>query len=350
MAHNNLLQRLLNGSAPRNLRLLIARGAAPIPTEDALELIVFLLKDSDDEIASQAEHTLALLDKEEILGYLKKPGCADSVLEYFAQRESTDAILWAVVTNPSASAKIIESLALSVPGYLLDKILDNRVRILEFPTILENVKKNPRVTHEISRLVQEIETEFFGNKKKEYAVESTSATAVTTEPLQNQVLKPEAEIPLEDLTLEGLPIDADAREAELTKRLSSLSVQEKIKRALFGNREIRAILIRDTNKEVARSVLRSPKLTDNEIETISAMRGVSEDILRDLGNSREWTRSYTVVQNLVKNPKTPPLISQRLLFRLHTRDLLMLSKDRSVPDAVRQNASRSLNQRTRVSQ
>ena len=105
-----------------------------------------------------------------------------------------------------------------------------------------------------------------------------------------------------------------------------MPLREKMRYALFGNREIRSMLIRDSNKEIARTVLRSPKLTDNEVEAIAAMRGVAEDILREIGQSRAWTKSYAVVQNLVKNPKTPPTISQNLLFRLRAPDLLQLSQ------------------------
>jgi hypothetical protein len=142
-----------------------------------------------------------------------------------------------------------------------------------------------------------------------------------------------------------LPIDAEARESEIIKRLANLPMREKIRYALFGNREIRSILVRDTNREVARTVLRSPKLTDNEIEVIAAMRSVGEDILRDIGNNKGWIKSYTVVQNLVKNPKTPPVVAQRLLFRLRMQDLTLLTRDRSVSDAVRYSASRALRQR-----
>jgi len=76
------------------------------------------------------------------------------------------------------------------------------------------------------------------------------------------------------------------------------------------------------------------------------MRGVAEDILREIGNSKSWTKSYAVVQNLVKNPKTPPVISQRLMFRLRAQDLMMLTRDRSVSDAVRYSASRTMRQRS----
>jgi hypothetical protein len=348
MAQSNLLEQLLNGTAPTNLRVLIARGAVPVPTADILPMLVFLLRDSDAEISSRADQTLRSLDKGELSTCLESPDCAPSVLEYFAANETDESILQAIIGNPAVSEKTIEALAAVLPARLLEKVLDNRVRILEAPAILESVKNNPNATAEIRRLVREIEAEFFGDKKKEYAIEESvePVDAVSPEP----VLPLESEILPDDLSLEGLPVDPEERQSEINKRLATMSVREKIKYALFGNREIRAVLVRDTNKEVSRAVLKSPKLTDNEIETISAMRAIADDILREIGNSKEWTRNYAVVQNLVRNPKTPPAISQRLLFRLRKQDLALLTRDRSIPDAVRHNASRAFNQRAKGSQ
>jgi len=147
-----------------------------------------------------------------------------------------------------------------------------------------------------------------------------------------------------------LPLDGEEREAAIAHRITSMSIREKIRYALFGSREIRSVLVRDSNKEVARTVLRSPKLRENEVESIASMRNISEDILREIGNSREWTKSYIIVQNLVKNPKTPPLISQRLMFRLRAQDLMLMKTDRSIPDSVRSNATRLLKQRATTRQ
>lgn len=345
MSLSNLLQLLQNGSAPRNIRILVARGSAPLPPAETLELLVCLLKDRDPEVSTAASKTLASWDREEIAAHLRARDCTPSVLEYFAGTETSDSLLQAIIANPSSPAKVVQDLALTVPAPLLEKILDNRVRILEFPDILESVKRNPFATSEIRRIIQEIEAEFLGGKKNDYSIEEAPEPDSTVE----QTLLEPAVLP-DDLFLEGLPVDPEARLAELNKRISTLSVRQKIRYALFGTREIRAILVRDTNKEVARSVLRSPKITNNEIEGIAAMRGVAEDVLREIGNSRAWTRNYGVVQNLVKNPKTPPTISQRLIFRLRARDLLQLSRDRSIPDAVRYNATRALNQRARAPQ
>ena len=55
---------------------------------------------------------------------------------------------------------------------------------------------------------------------------------------------------------------------------------------------MRAILVRDPNKMIAASVLSSPKLTEQEVETFARMANVSEDVLRIIGNNRAWMKNY----------------------------------------------------------
>jgi hypothetical protein len=341
MDQDNLKQVLLAGTAPKQARMLIAGGLAPIPSGELLELLVLLLKDTDPEVSARAAKTLGDWDREEIFVQLSASECHASVLEYFSQAAVSDQLRHAILSNTSSPDTLVASLARTVSASLLETILDNRVRIIRFPDILTSIRDNPACTPEILRLVHEIEVEFLGGKKKEYAVGEASEQEVS----EAVALDLRFEVPEGDLSLDGLPLEPESRQNEIVKRLSSMPVSEKMRYALFGNREIRSMLIRDSNREVARAVLHSPKLTDNEIESIAAMRGVSEDILREIGQSRSWTKSYTTVQNLVKNPKTPPTISQNLLFRLRAQDLMQLSRDRSVSDAVRHNAGRTLRQR-----
>jgi hypothetical protein len=342
MDQGNLKQALLAGTASKQARMLISGGMAPIPSGDLLQLLIFLLKDTDPEVADRAARTLRDWDQEELCAQLGAPDCHPSILAYFSKETAPARLLQAILSNPSAPDTLVATLARTVDTSLLETILDNRVRIIRFPEILAGIRQNPKSDSQILRLIHEIETEFLGNKKKEYAVgEVSGAETAEAPPLERQ-----PDIPQEDLSLEGLPEETEARQTEIVKRISSMPVREKIRYALFGTREIRSMLIRDSNKEVAKTVLRSPKITDNEIEAIAAMRGVAEDILREIGQSRAWTKSYTVVQNLVKNPKTPPNISQNLLFRLRAQDLMLLTRDRSVSDAVRYNASRALRQRS----
>ena len=79
---------------------------------------------------------------------------------------------------------------------------------------------------------------------------------------------------------------------------------------------------------------------ENEIEKIAAMCSVPEDILRKIANDRQWARSYTVVHNLARNPRTPIANVLNILSRLQLKDLNALSKNRNVSDAVRRQALR----------
>jgi hypothetical protein len=126
----------------------------------------------------------------------------------------------------------------------------------------------------------------------------------------------------------------------LVFQLSRMAVPERLRAAMKGTREMRAVLIRDPNRMVAASVLCSPKVTDQEIESFARMANVGEEVLRTIGSNRAWTRNYGVIAALTKNPKTPLAISLTLMARLNERDVGMLSNDRNVPEALRSAARR----------
>src|SRR6185436_17277339 len=84
--------------------------------------------------------------------------------------------------------------------------------------------------------------------------------------------------------------DGDVRPATV-QRIAALNVAERMKLAMKGTREERAVLIRDPNKIVAVAVLSSPKLTETEVEYIAKMANVSDEILRMIGFSRAWTKN-----------------------------------------------------------
>jgi len=335
MSDRDFLQSFFDGKPPKGTRLMAARGLIPIPTNEMLPLLTRLLKDDEEEIVNTARTTLTGWNEEEIVAHLQTRGCDTIVMEYFSGSPAP-AVQEAIILNPEATVAIIASLAAHVSAPLLESILYNRTRLLESPEILQRVKLNPAATTQILRLVQEIETEFFGSKKRNYTVGKSEPVDIVEE--EPDAVEMEA-LPI-DLDLEGLPLDPQERDAAILSRIGAMTVRRKIQLALLGTREARSVLIRDSNKEVARSVLQSPKLTPNEVESFAAMRNAPEEVLRLIGVNRAWLRTYAVVQNLVKNPKTPPMISQRLLSRLHARDLALLAHDRGIPEAVRQNAER----------
>jgi hypothetical protein len=138
-----------------------------------------------------------------------------------------------------------------------------------------------------------------------------------------------------DAAQDGAPPDGEAARESLTQQILKMGFSDRLKAAVKGSREMRAILIRDPNKMISASVLSSPKITDNEVESYSRMANVSEDVLRIIGSNRSWMKNYGIVVGLTRNPKTPLGMSLNLMNRLNDRDLQLVSIDRNVPEPLR---------------
>jgi hypothetical protein len=154
-------------------------------------------------------------------------------------------------------------------------------------------------------------------------------------PEQMPDLEVDVEEPLVDL---GAPDEFGADEEDrdtAMQKLAKMSFSERLKAAIKGSREMRAILIRDSNKMIASAVLSSPKLSEPEIEGFAKMASISEEVLRVIANNRAWTKNYNVILGLTKNPKTPLAMSLNFMNRLSSRDLQQLSVDRNVPEPLR---------------
>jgi hypothetical protein len=150
------------------------------------------------------------------------------------------------------------------------------------------------------------------------------------------------EAPLVDAgTDEDFGDDNEDRETA-TQKLAKMSFSSRLKAAVRGSREMRAILIRDSNKMIAAAVLSSPKLSEPEIEGFAKMPSISDEILRMIGSNRAWTKNYNVVLGLTKNPKTPLAMTLNFMTRLSSRDLQQLSVDRNVPEPLRMAARKRI--------
>jgi hypothetical protein len=135
--------------------------------------------------------------------------------------------------------------------------------------------------------------------------------------------------------------DKDASvDKSLTQRLQEMTVSQRIKLALRGNREIRMLLIRDPNRLIRRFVLQNPRIGDEEIIAICKNRSADDELLRIIADSREWTKNYQVRLSLVTNPKTPLTLSMRFINGLQDRDVRMLAKSKNVPSTVANAAKR----------
>jgi len=151
-------------------------------------------------------------------------------------------------------------------------------------------------------------------------------------------------VPAAKALTEERPIGEDEF-SSIAAQVARLSVPEKVELAGKGNREVRQILSRDASSMVARAVVASPKLTEDDIISYAASSLTHGDVLRFIADSREWTANRQVVTALVLNPRTPPQAAIRFLKSYQTSELRVLSQNRGLSAVVRQEAKRLLAQR-----
>jgi len=259
---------------------------------------------------------------------------------------------------------------------LVDIISGNQLRILRTPKIVDALSENPLtgasvidrvlkfVAMEASKSMpkgdgMEVEIEHMeGEGGKEPGEEVAAVTegeeigAVTIQEGEGVESGWASMSFHDDLLKDKLYANEQEEEEEarnLYARINKMGVSEKVKLAMMGNKEARGLLIRDSNKVVATAVIRSARITDGEIETISKSRSVSDEIIRIIANNKDWTKNYQVKLNLVNNSKTP--MSETLKFINHLRDkeLRDLARSRNVPNQVCTSARRLMQKREEAS-
>jgi hypothetical protein len=130
------------------------------------------------------------------------------------------------------------------------------------------------------------------------------------------------------------------------QKIAKLTVGERVKLAMTGSKEERYILVRDGSRVVSSAVLASPKISEQEVETIAAMKNVQESVLRDLARNRKFMKSYGVLKNLVNNPRCPLDISLALMKNLMMADLKGLSMNKNVPETLKKVALKNFKEKS----
>jgi hypothetical protein len=347
----SLLDRVLDPSTPRPLRLAAARGALPLPRQDLIVALVQLCTDADAEISGESRKTLAATPADVLRAILGDPATPLPVLEHFGYEIGTPPDLLApVIANPSASDDLLLRLAESTHPEVLDQILGNETRLALNPEIATRLKANPALSRDARRRIVELEAHLLSTGADTYALPTPAVDQAPPpealpeiEALSEEAAAPMLEVPL---TPEEQAAEDALRNTPLFQRIVRMTVSEKIQAALKGNAEERAILVRDPSRLVATTVLKSPKLSDQEIESIANLRNVHDEVLRIIGTHREWTKTYGVALALTRNPRSPTGISLTMMNRLVNRDLKNLSNDKNIPEVIRRSAKRLFELRT----
>jgi len=382
---NPVVKSIISGNAPLAARSAAARGMLPLPQADLLEALVHLTADNDPAIAGAAQETMAQQQAADLLQAAAAANTAPSVLGYLASLTSaTREIHEAIAANANTPDEAIALLArATVHASLIELITFNQQRLIRSPAIIDAILLNPARTPEAERRAKETRREFFEKERgarqiaEELRARGNAAAAEFFESADLSTAQGEmsiddawviaqhievSDVDIDDswlarefmeetpeqiaanvqavLNAERLEGEISPERVSLIRKIMFMTVKDRVKLAMKGDREARGILIRDSNKVVATGVIHNPRITDHEIENISSMRQVADEVLRIIGNNRQWARSYPIIHNLVRNPRTPMATAVQILPRIRTKDLKSISLNRNVSQAVRQQAYR----------
>ena len=129
------------------------------------------------------------------------------------------------------------------------------------------------------------------------------------------------------------------------QQILALPVSEKRKLARTGSRELRALLVRDSNSQVQEAVLDSPRITEVEIVAFARSPKISSALLGKIATNRAWLKNYQVRLALVSNPMTPLPLALKLVTTLRDADLAVLAKSKGLPEELVVAAERTAAQR-----
>jgi len=356
----DIREKIVSGELPEAALTAIATMTFPLPLEDFVALFPLVYDRGDEAIRAAVIQSVNSIPGDQLLDVIRQTPDPSLLPFYFEQAvggqlENSNDMLLSVVSNPACDRELLVAAGRSSNTVLLDWLLNNQRLLQQHPDLVEALEQNEALSAAQRRKLEEyFKFGILGDRK---GIEETISAGVGGAEPEAEAEPEEPEEPGEALVLlsefqkmeseevlsatSAIEVDEDM-DLNTYQKLLKMTVSDKIQRALKGNKEERTILIRDSNRTVALAVMESPKLTDQEVEAISAMRNVHRDVIRKIGSSRKFLKKYKVVLNLVKNPKTPQDISMGLLHRLTDRDLQLLVRDRTVTEFLRRTAQRIL--------
>lgn len=329
----SLLDQILSGHN-RQLQLLAAAGLVPLPPEELLPIQVALTLSPDAEVAGQASEALGQVAPPQLVNFLQLHA-GERELAYFAEHASQSEVLQAIIQRRDVPRQLLVELAPRLSAELQEILVLRQDAILEEPQILVALESNQQLSSYAKRRIWEYREHLLPRDKvpaKAPEEVLAEAEALSEEEVQEALAEAREKV-------------TEAKEKDVMDGLSdgqirALPVPIRIKLARGASRQLRNVLIRDANLQVALTVLNGNQLSDQEVETIASNRAVAAEVLDEIPRHREWIRKYSIAKALLKNPRTQLAVALRLVPRMALKDLRELARDKNVSDGVRSTALR----------
>lgn len=238
---------------------------------------------------------------------------------------NSESIRQAVFESPFSPTAAINTILPRLPETKIEALAKDELRLILAPELIDTLLALPALDDELKEKLAELKEKIASDEelrlREEYQVENLSEEARETL-LEEQDEEEEKELD---------------EHKNIYAVVKQMTVAERAMLAMKANKTVRMLLVKDSNKLVARSVLRSPRLTESDVESIARTKEVDDEILRAISSNKRWMRKYSITKNLAFNPRTPLAISMTLTERLSNSDIRFGSRDHNIPAALRQH-------------
>lgn len=368
-------QRLLAAGAPPKMKELAARGIAPgLKPGELLAVLVSLAATPDlPEVAATAKATLAALPEQILTGALGgdlAPAVIDALARGYSSRPD---VLGALLARETVPVETVEELASTGDDPVTELIALNEERLLQHPRLIELLYMNKRTRASTADRIVDLAvrngvelTGLAAWREAAAAIKGELIPEPSEEPTPDDLLFEETQQIADEIAQseqEEAQKDGQARDTHeekepgkevikeklkpLYQRIASMTVSQKVRRAILGTKEERLLLVRDTNRIVSSAAVRSPLLQETDAVMIARNKNMPDEVLRILASTPQWLKSYSVKKSLAENPKTPMVVAVHLVEQLRENDLRALSKSKNVPGHISDAARRHLNRRAK---
>lgn len=361
-------RRFVEPSAPQQMQRMVADALVPMkPLIQVCSLYQFAVGD-DKTLAERATKSLNRIPIPTLIEVVKKPLLPQVLHWVCITLTSAREVTRTVLTNPKAHMDTLVSVAKVADESICELLSRNQTRLVQDPKLIESLFLNPNMrASSVDRMLdfaarnnmalknipgyEEIIADIQGRP-----VVDAETEARVDEAFRERIAEAKEEQETDETRAEG-PVTArayieDEAEEEAQKgsksaagRIRELNIAQKVRLAMMGSATDRAILIKDTNKVVARTVIRSPGLSDSEVLKFSKNKALLDEVIAYIAGNKKWTRHYQIKKNLVGNPKTPIAQTMKFLSHLRTQDLRLIARSRDIPAPVAKAANQLVKKR-----
>lgn len=310
-----------------NVRLAAARGALPMSGPNLVTVLFVFYHGENEELKKESFSTLSTLPAQIILSALDQQELHPAIIDLIVRLRYEDAVIMrAALSHRMIGIKSLMFLAQRSSGDVLDMVSHNDEALRKTDALRVAIINNPNAEKTM--------------KLRLGWVEPVVEPEPESEPVK-EVVDDEAAASDDDEELGEFDEEEEDSQSKY-QALQEMSVTEKIKMALTGDKEWRSLLIREANKQVNTAVLKNPRITEGEVLAVAKNRSSSDEQIRIILLNRDWVKIYDMKKALVYHPRTPLQTSMRYMSFLSEKDIKELARSRNVTQAIINNARRML--------